>query len=179
MRIIAGKHRSRILKTLDGNNTRPMMDRMKESVFNTIGPYFEGGESLDLFGGSGALSLEAISRGIDKAYIVEIARDASAVIKSNVSALKEEDKVVLLNMDYKIALNKLKGMKFDLVFLDPPYKMNIINELIDQLLEYDMLKEGSFVICHYVKGNASIDTKLKCIKNYAHDIHELAIYKNS
>lgn len=178
MRIIAGIHRSRILKTLDGNNTRPMMDRMKESVFNTIGPYFEGGTSLDLFGGSGALSLEAISRGINKAYISEISRDAVAVIKSNISSLKEEDKVVLLNMDYKIAINKLKGMKFNLVFLDPPYKMNIVNELIDTLLENDMLEEDAFVVCHYVKGNANIDNKLKCIKNYAHDIHELAIYQN-
>ena len=179
MRIIAGKHRSRILKTLDGNNTRPMMDRMKESVFNTIGPYFSGGTSLDLFGGSGALSLEAISRGIEKAYISEISRDAINVIKSNISALKEEDKIVLLHMDYKIALCKLKGMKFDLVFLDPPYKMNIVNELIDTLIENDMLNKDAYVVCHYVKGNAKIDTKLKCIKNYAHDIHELAIYQNS
>lgn len=179
MRVIAGKHRSRILKTLDGNNTRPMMDRMKESVFNTIGPYFSGGVSLDLFGGSGALSLEAISRGIEKAYISEISRDAINVIKSNISALKEEDKTVLLHMDYKIALNKLQGMKFDLVFLDPPYKMNIVDELIDTLIENDMLAKDAYVVCHYVKGNANISSKLKCIKNYAHDIHELAIYQNS
>ncbi len=86
MRIIAGKHRSRILKTLEGNNTRPMMDRMKESVFNTIGPYFDGGISLDLFGGSGALSLEGLSRGIEKAYITEISRDALKVIKDYVAS---------------------------------------------------------------------------------------------
>ena len=63
MRIITGKHKSRVLKTLDGLNTRPMMDKMKESVFQTIGPYFDGGEVLDLFGGSGALTLESLSRG--------------------------------------------------------------------------------------------------------------------
>ena len=140
MRIIAGKHRSRILKTLDGKNTRPMMDRMKESVFNTIGPYFEGGTSLDLFGGSGALSLESISRGIEKAYIVELARDAFNVIKSNISTLKEENSTVLMNTDYKVALKNLKGMKFDLIFLDPPYHMNIINEILDYLIEEDITK---------------------------------------
>ena len=71
MRIIAGKNKSRKLLTLDGLDTRPMTDRMKESLFNTIGPYFDGDIVLDLFGGSGALSLEALSRGCKFSYIVE------------------------------------------------------------------------------------------------------------
>ena len=177
MRIIAGKHRSRILKTLEGNNTRPMMDRMKESVFNTIGPYFDGGISLDLFGGSGALSLEGLSRGIEKAYITEIAKDALKVIKDNVAALHEEDNIVVMNLDYKIALKRLEGLKFDLVYLDPPYRMNINNELLDYLLEHEMLNKGAYIVCHYVTGNMKMDDRLKCIKNYSHDEHELTIYE--
>lgn len=177
MRIIAGKHRSRILKTLEGNNTRPMMDRMKESVFNTIGPYFDGGISLDLFGGSGALSLEGLSRGIEKAYISEISREALKIIKDNVDSLHEEENIVVMNLDYKIALKRLEGIKFDLVYLDPPYRMNINNELLDYLLEHDMLASGAFIVCHYVTGNMKMDERFKLIKNYSHDEHELTIYQ--
>ena len=178
MRIIAGKHRSRILKTLEGNNTRPMMDRMKESVFNTIGPYFDGGISLDLFGGSGALSLEGLSRGIEKAYITEISRDALKVIKDNVASLHEEENIVVMNLDYKIALKRLEGIKFDLVYLDPPYRMNINNELLNYLLEHEMLNRGAYIVCHYVTGNMKMDERFKLIKNYSHDEHELTIYQN-
>ena len=91
MRIITGKHKSRVLKTLDGLNTRPMMDKMKESVFQTIGPYFDGGEVLDLFGGSGALTLESLSRGATHAYINELNRDALVVIKYNIQLLLQEE----------------------------------------------------------------------------------------
>jgi len=177
MRIIAGKHRSRILKTLEGPNTRPMMDRMKESVFNTIGPYFDSGVVLDLFGGSGALSLESLSRGASHAYINELARDAFKVINDNVTSLKENDNVTMLNMDYKIALKRLDGLKFDLVFLDPPYRLAIINELLSYLLEHEMLNDGAYIICHYVPGNASIDDRFKLVKSYTHDSHEYAIYR--
>ena len=96
MRIIAGKHKSRQLQTLDGLDTRPMTDRMKESVFNTIGPYFDSDIVLDLFGGSGALSLESLSRGAGFAYCVEKSYQAMKVIRSNVTSLKENDNVTNL-----------------------------------------------------------------------------------
>src|SRR5690554_119487 len=117
MRIITGKHKGRKLNTLPGKNTRPMMDRMKESIFNIIGPYFDGGIVLDLFGGSGALTLESISRGANKAYIVENNGAAINVIKSNVEMLKEEDNINLLAMDYKLVLEYAKNnnLKFDLI----------------------------------------------------------------
>lgn len=179
MRIISGKHRSRVLKTLEGKNTRPMTDRMKESVFNTIGPYFDGEIVLDLFGGSGALSLESISRGASHAYISEIARDAFKVICDNVSALKENDKVTCLNCDYKVALKRLSNQKFDIIFLDPPYRLNIVSEIIDELIKNDMLNEGCIVVCHYVKGNQEIVDTLKLRKNYSYGSSEVAIYENS
>ncbi len=179
MRIIAGKHRSRVLKTLEGQNTRPMTDRMKESVFNTIGPYFDGETVLDLFGGSGALSLEAISRGASHAYISEIARDAFKVIMDNITSLKENDNVTALNCDYKIALKRLSNTKFDIVFLDPPYRLNIVSEIIDELIKNDMLSDDAIIVCHYVKGNQKIVDSLKLRKNYAYGSSEVAIYENS
>ena len=179
MRIIAGKHRSRVLKTLEGQNTRPMTDRMKESVFNTIGPYFDGEIVLDLFGGSGALSLEAISRGANHAYISEIARDAFKVIMDNITSLKENENVTALNCDYKIALKRLSNTKFDIVFLDPPYRLNIVSEIIDELIKNDMLSDDAIIVCHYVKGNQKIVDSLKLRKNYAYGSSEVAIYENS
>ena len=113
-----------------------MMDRMKESVFNTIGPYFEGDVVLDLFGGSGALCLEAISRGASKGLIVEKSKDAIRVIRENIKLLKEEDSINLFNSSYEMVLNRLAKDKitFDIIFLDPPYKLNIINYLITYIL---------------------------------------------
>lgn len=177
MRIIAGKHKSRKLETLEGNNTRPMMDVMKESVFNTIGPYFDEIEILDLFGGSGALSLESISRGAKHSYIIDLSRDAVKVITNNVKALKEEGSVTILNTDYKIALKKLQGKQFDLIFLDPPYRLNIVNELLAYLDENGFMKQGTIIVAHYVKGNAAIDPNYKLIKNYARGTAEVAIYE--
>lgn len=177
MRIIAGKHRSRKLETLEGNNTRPMMDVMKESVFNTIGPYFDEIEILDLFGGSGALSLESISRGAKHSYIIDLSKDAIKVITNNVKALKEENSVTILNTDYKIALKKLQGKQFDLIFLDPPYRLNIVNELLQHLDDNNFMKKGTIIVAHYVKGNAKIDENYKLLKNYARGTAEVAIYE--
>lgn len=180
MRIIAGKYKSRRLVTLSGQNTRPMTDRMKESVFNVIGPYFEGGKVLDLFGGSGALSLESLSRGMDAAIIVEKAQDAYQIIQTNVNDLKVTEDVSILKMDYARALEKFKFVeKFDLVFLDPPYRMNIVTELLESLLGGNMLQDEAYIVCQYVKGNhvAEETDNLKIIKHYTTGNSELCIYQ--
>ena len=180
MKIIAGKYRSRVLNTLEGLNTRPMMSRMKESVFNTIGPYFDGDVVLDLFGGSGQLSLEAISRGAKCAYIVEKDYKAAKVIQSNITLLKEEKNVYLYQMDYKVALNKFKEekAKFDIIFLDPPYRMNIMSEIIDFIKENDLLNESGVIVCQYVRGNfkPAEDNYLALRKNYTYASSEVAIF---
>ncbi len=181
MRIISGKHKSRVLKTLEGMNTRPMIDRMKESVFNTIGPYFDSDIVLDLFGGSGALSLEALSRGCSKAYIVEKNHQACQVIKDNISSLKEEENCFLFETDYKIALKnfKEKNMTFDIIFLDPPYRLNIIDEIIEFIQSNNMLNDKGIIVCQYVRGNhqAQDSTYLKIIKNYSYASSEVCIYQ--
>lgn len=183
MRIIAGKHKSRVLNTLEGMNTRPMMDRMKESVFNTIGPYFEDDIVLDLFGGSGALSLESLSRGAKCAYIIEKDYRASKVIEGNIKLLKEESNTHLYQLDYKVALNKFKNekMKFDIIFLDPPYRLNIISEIIDFILENELVNDKGIIVCQYVRGNYTPNetNKLKIIKNYTYASSEICIYQFS
>lgn len=180
MKIISGKHKSRVLYTLEGLNTRPMMSRMKESVFNTIGPYFDGDVVLDLFGGSGQLSLEALSRGASKAYIVEKDYKASKIISDNISLLKEENNTYLYKMDYKLALNEFanKNMKFDIIFLDPPYKLNIMEELINFIEKHDLLNDYGVVVCQYVRNNFTPKETdyLKIRKNYTYASSEVLIY---
>lgn len=182
MRIIAGKNKSRKLITLEGSNTRPMMDRMKESIFNTIGPYFDNDEVLDLFGGSGALSLESLSRGASHATIIEKDREAFKVIKTNVASLHEESNTEMYNMDYLAALNMFKASKrtFDIIFLDPPYRMNIIEEIIAFIIENEMLRKDGIIVCQYVKGNYEPKEKdnLFIRKNYTYASSEVCIYQS-
>lgn len=181
MRIIAGKNKSRKLNTLEGLNTRPMTDRMKESVFNSIGPYFDGDKVLDLFGGSGALSLESLSRGASHAWICEKSYEAIKIIKGNINSLKEEANTTVMNTDYQVALNRLvsEGRKFDIVFLDPPYKLNIMDELVEFLVNNSMLNDDAVIICQYVKGNYSPKEydELYIKKNYNYGVSEVTIYQ--
>ena len=180
MRIITGKYKGRKLFTLAGHNTRPMTDRMKESVFNVIVQYFDGVDVLDLFGGSGALSLEAISRGITHATIVEKAADATAIIMKNVHTLQANEETTVLRMDYQRALERLANQKkYDLIFIDPPFRMNIVDEILVTLQEKEVLKQDAYIICQYVKTNhiPKETVHLKIIKHYRTGNSELCIYQ--
>lgn len=181
MRIITGKNKGRKLETLAGISTRPMTDRMKESVFNVMGPYFEGGIVLDLFGGSGALSLEALSRGCELCYIVELSSEAIKVINKNINFLDEGKNVKIYNIDYQKALRMFSkdNLQFDYVFLDPPYRLKVIDEIIEFLLTNNMICQKGNIICHYLKNNyhPQESDNLKIIKHYNHGSSEVVIYE--
>ncbi|MCD7894911.1 MAG: 16S rRNA (guanine(966)-N(2))-methyltransferase RsmD [Erysipelotrichaceae bacterium] len=147
MRVIAGKYRSRRLKTVDSSATRPTTDKNKENLFNMIGPYFQGGTCLDLFAGSGGLGIEALSRGMDELYSVDKQYKAFQVIRDNFEALNIENAYVY-KMDYRKALEKFKemGLVFDLVLLDPPYSMKINQSIIDFLVDNHMLNDGCMIV---------------------------------
>lgn len=146
MRITAGKHRSRKLQSLDGATTRPTSDKVKEAIFSSIGPYFDGGVILDLFGGSGGIALEALSRGMEYAYIGEQDKRAIQIIKENIKSLQEEHHTKVMPYGYDEVLRQLQDMKFDLVFLDPPYALEVYEEILDYLLSHAMLNAHSMVI---------------------------------
>ena len=122
MRIISGKYAKRNLFTLKSNRTRPTSDKVKESLFNSLGQFFDGGNVLDLYAGSGALGIEAVSRGYDHASLVDINHAACSIIKKNVALTKEENRFEIYNMRSSAALKLFAeiGQSFDLVFLDPP-----------------------------------------------------------
>ena len=148
MRIITGVARGIRLETLDGLDTRPTAERVKESVFSMLQFEIENRNVLDLFAGSGQLGLEALSRGALSCTFVEKSLDAMNIVKKNAKKTKLIDKCKILNIDYKDYLRQSKIRdKFDIVFLDPPYSQKIIPEILECLVRFDMLNTNAKIIC--------------------------------
>ncbi|ACG61944.1 16S rRNA (guanine(966)-N(2))-methyltransferase RsmD [Streptococcus equi subsp. zooepidemicus] len=146
MRIVSGEFGGRPLKTLEGKTTRPTSDKVRGAIFNMIGPYFKGGRVLDLFAGSGGLSIEAISRGMSEAVLVERDRKAQAIIQANIEMTKASQQFTLLKMDAERAFDHLSG-QFDVVFLDPPYAKETIVANIEALVEKNLLSDEVMIVC--------------------------------
>lgn len=146
MRIVSGEFGGRPLKTLEGKTTRPTSDKVRGAIFNMIGPYFKGGRVLDLFAGSGGLSIEAISRGMSEAVLVERDRKAQAIIQANIKMTKASQQFTLLKMNAERALDHLSG-QFDVVFLDPPYAKETIVANIEALVEKNLLSDDVMIVC--------------------------------
>ncbi|MDT2847796.1 16S rRNA (guanine(966)-N(2))-methyltransferase RsmD [Vagococcus carniphilus] len=149
MRVIAGDFKGRKLNSLSGDNTRPTSDKIKGSIFNMIGPYFEDEVVLDLFSGSGNLAIEAVSRGCEKAYCFDNHFKAISIIKENIGLTKNSEAFTVKKMDADKALDWLKGegVRFDLVFLDPPYAKQVIEKQVEKMLSLGLLNEFAKVIC--------------------------------
>ena len=146
MRIIGGKARGTKLYTLEGENTRPTLDRVKESLFNIIQKDVPNAIFLDLFAGSGAIGLEAVSRGANKSILCDKNRDAIKIIKKNIEKTRSREQVELYEADFKEVLkNKLKE-KIDIVFIDPPYKTDFAYEAIKILANSKNIKKESLMI---------------------------------
>ena len=181
MRVVAGEYGGRRLKAVPGMKTRPTTDKVKEAMFNIIGPYLEGGQVLDLFAGSGGLSIEAVSRGADHATLVDRQYQAIKTIHENLSVTKEEDKFTVLKGDAYKMLNKLAKQEqgFDYVFLDPPYKKQQILELMEQLKKLGLLNTDALIICETDKV-ADLPEELadfELIKKADYGITELTFYR--
>ena len=147
MRIITGKARGITLKTLAGTNTRPTADRVKEAVFSMIQFDIEGRTVLDLFAGSGQLGLEALSRGAASATFVDKAKDAIAIVKENALKTKLFDSTEIIQAEYLDFIRSSSGKQYDLIFLDPPYALNMYAPALNALFDFNMLKPSSLIIC--------------------------------
>lgn len=146
MRIISGKARGTKLETLDGENTRPTLDRVKESLFNIIQNRIYDSNILDLFSGSGALAIESLSRGAKKAYLCDNSSDAIKVIKNNIKKTHFEENTVVFSLNYLSCLKKIKDIKFDIIFLDPPYSTEFDIEAIKYITENKMLNDNGIIV---------------------------------
>ena len=147
MKIVSGIYGGRPLKTLEGKTTRPTSDKVRGAIFNMIGPYFEGGRVLDLYAGSGGLSIEAVSRGMSSAVLVERDRKAQTIVAENIRMTKEVGKFQLLKMDAERALEQVSG-EFDLIFLDPPYAKEQIVADIEKMAEKELFSEDVLSLIH-------------------------------
>ena len=149
MRIITGSARSVRLISLEGEEvTRPTGERVKEALFSMIQFDLEGRRVLDLFAGSGQLGLEALSRGAANALLSDVDRNACDVSKKNAQKTKLYEKTRVLNTDYKAVIRGCQGReKFDIVFLDPPYATDMLQDAIDRMVRADILSEGAIICC--------------------------------
>lgn len=149
MRVISGKYKGKKLDGFNTPGTRPTMDRVKESLFAMIQNQVPGSICLDLFAGSGALGIEALSMGAQTCYFVDHSPKAFAVLKNNTNGI---DNAHIINSDYKKYL-KTTDKKYDIIFLDPPYHHNLLNKALKFIEEYDLLNEKGLVICEYETEN--------------------------
>lgn len=179
MRVIAGKYKSIKLNALEGMNTRPTTDKVKENLFNMIDCE---GRVLDLFGGSGGLGIESLSRGAEHATFIDGSNGAIKVIYSNLEKCRipSENYAVYRN-DYKRAIKILgkKEEKFDMIFLDPPYDKGLINESIKAILENNICNDYCLIICEKsVTESISNDFEnLEVIKEKKYGITDLVIFE--
>lgn len=159
MRIIAGRNKGTKLFTLDGINTRPTLDRVKEPLFSIINFSLVDSTVLDLFSGSGALALEAISRGAKEAYLCDNSRDAIKIIKQNIEKTKTENQTVVITKTFDKALQELaeKKVKFDIIFLDPPYKTDYAEKATEIIVENDLLKDNGIIIIETDEKNRIVE----------------------
>lgn len=149
MRIIAGEKKSRKIEAPEGQDTRPTADRIKEALFSILQRRLYDAKVLDLYAGSGALSLEALSRGAGEAWLSDKSHKACKVIERNIQSLGYEDKAHLLSLEDKRAVEQLERMNcsFDLIFLDPPYRMDMTDMM--GRLSRKLLKENGMIICEH------------------------------
>ena len=147
MRVIAGSAKRIQLKTIEGLDTRPTTDRIKETLFNMISEYLADSNFLDLFSGSGAIGIEALSRGAAKAVFVEQSRKAAECIRENLQVTRLTDRAKLMEMDVMSALKRLEQThQFDYIFMDPPYNQLLEKQVLEYLSTSNLLSDDGIII---------------------------------
>lgn len=175
MRIIAGTARSLPLKTIEGKDTRPTTDRIKETLFNIIQMDVPEASFLDLFAGSGAIGLEALSRGAKDAVFVENNKKAAACIEDNIRFTKFTEQSTLMKTDVLTALCQLEGRRhFDIVFMDPPYGNESEKEVLTYLAKSELIDEDSLLIVEM-----SDHTEFEYIHELGFTMEKLKKYKTN
>ncbi|MCI8443953.1 MAG: 16S rRNA (guanine(966)-N(2))-methyltransferase RsmD [Clostridia bacterium] len=146
MRIISGKARGTKLYTLEGQNTRPTLDRVKESLFNILQPQIPESIFLDLFSGSGAIGLEAVSRGAKKAILCDKEKSAIQIIKKNIEKTHLEEQIELYQLPFEKLLKEKIKEKLDIIYIDPPYQTDYAYQATKLIIENQLTKEEAIII---------------------------------
>lgn len=175
MRVIAGKARSLKLKAPLGEHTRPTTDRIKETLFNILQGEIPGCFFLDLFAGSGAIGIEALSRGADQVVFVENDKNAISCIEENLTHTKLDKHAQLCKQDVFVALQSLEyHYSFDLVFMDPPYGQELERRVLEYLTMSSLITEDTLIIFE-----ASLDTDISYLEDLGYELIKEKKYKTN
>lgn len=176
MRVISGTAKRLQLKTVKGDNTRPTTDRIKETLFNMLQNDIEGCRFLDLFSGSGAIGIEALSRGAKEAVFVENNKEAINCIKENLIFTKLVNSGIVMSYDVMTAISMLEGRnaKFDIVFMDPPYNKEIEKEVLDRLKQSEIIDSDTMIIVE-----ASLNTSYSYLRDMGYELFKEKKYKTN
>ncbi len=173
MRVIAGTARRQLLVAPSGVDTRPTQDIIKETLFNMIQFDVPGAVFVDLCGGSGAIGIEALSRGASKAYFAENGRQAIACITENLHKTHFDDKGVILKMDVQNALHQIHEKHVDIVYIDPPYASEIAKNCLLQMKDLDMVDEDTIIIVE-----TSLDSDFESLEDWGYTLVREKDYKS-
>ncbi len=146
MRVIAGTVKSFRLYSPEGTDIRPTSDRIKETIFNIISDEIPQSSVLDLFAGTGSLGIESLSRGAREAVFCDSSRKSIDIIKKNIEHTKFGDVSKVITADFRQSLSNMTGKRFDLIFLDPPYGKNLVQESLGLIKRYNLLNEDGLII---------------------------------
>lgn len=181
MRIITGKFGGRRLTAVPGTKTRPTTDKVKEAMFSMIGPYFDGGQVLDLFAGTGGLGIEAVSRGCDHAFLVDKQRQAQLVITQNIAVTKAPEQFTLRRGAAESALAEFSanGQRFDLIFLDPPYRFKIIGTLLAKFVALNLVNDQALIVAETDEAIdlTTIPTAYQFIKTHDYGLTHVTVWR--
>lgn len=181
MRVVSGELKGRILKAVPGTSTRPTTDKVKESLFNMIGPYFTGGMGLDLFAGSGGLGIEALSRGLEKVIFVDRDGKSIHIVNENLKSCGLENRAEVYRNDAARALKAIqkRDLTFNYIFLDPPYKKQQLVMLLEMIAKEKLIHEDGLVVCEHASDIQLPESigGLKQARNEKYGIIGITLYK--
>ena len=174
MRVITGSARGRRLKELEGMETRPTTDRVKEGLFNVLQFDIEGRKVLDLFAGTGQMGIEALSRGAASCDFVDHDKTAQSVARKNIDACRVSDRARLTGGDFGAFVSRCAKGQYDLIFLDPPYGGKILKEALSAIERFDILSETGIIVCESAAED-TVETGLKKGREYRYGAIKITI----
>lgn len=175
IRITGGEFRSRLLETPSTNITKPTMDKVRAAVFSALGDSVKGAKVLDLFAGSGSYGFEALSRGSASVTFVDSSNDAIKAIRKNASTLKTEN-IEILNNEVLAFLGQ-NSQEFSIIFADPPYKLDIYEDVVNMALSNHILSENGIIVLESERELNIDESKFKSVRFYKHGLAKIYILR--